>query len=46
MDLGLTKKQLAKRLGVDKSTIYCWETNRAKPAYTSLPRVIRFLHGA
>ena len=43
MDLRLTQKELAERLGVDKTTIQFWENNRVKPSLANLPKIIEFL---
>jgi transcriptional regulator with XRE-family HTH domain len=43
LDLGLLQREVAKRIGVDKSTIQYWETNRVAPAIRHMPRLIRFL---
>jgi transcriptional regulator with XRE-family HTH domain len=43
LDLKLTKKELGRRLGADDTTIYLWETNRAKPVITHVSKIIEFL---
>jgi DNA-binding transcriptional regulator YiaG len=43
MDLKLTQKALAERLGVNKDTIRFWETNRARPFQAKIPMIIEFL---
>jgi transcriptional regulator with XRE-family HTH domain len=41
--LKLTKRALAKRLGVDDVTIYLWENNRVDPSLPQIPKIIEFL---
>lgn len=43
MDLKLTQKEVAERIGVDKTTIQFWENIRVKPSLRFLPRIIEFL---
>jgi serine/threonine protein kinase len=43
LDLKLTIKELGRRLGADDTTIYLWETNRAKPAIAHVSKIIQFL---
>jgi DNA-binding XRE family transcriptional regulator len=43
MDLGLLQKDVGRTIGVDETTIYNWENNRASPSLYSLPKVIEFL---
>ena len=43
LDLGLLQKEVAPRLGVDKDSIYYWETNRHKPSLRIIPKIIKFL---
>ena len=35
----LTQAQLADRLGVDRSTVACWETGKCKPTADKLVKV-------
>jgi transcriptional regulator with XRE-family HTH domain len=41
--LKLFQKQVAEQLGVDKTSVYNWETNRTKPDLEYMPSIIRFL---
>lgn len=43
MDLGITQKEAARRIGADQWTIINWERGRTQPAVRFLPAVIRFL---
>jgi len=43
MDLKLTQKELAERLGVNKDTIRFLENSQAKPSLAKVPKVIEFL---
>lgn len=43
LDLGLRQKKVAERLGVDKDSVYNWETNRYSPSLRVVPRIIQFL---
>jgi DNA-binding XRE family transcriptional regulator len=43
LDLGMTQKGVADRIGVDEATIYNWEANRKHPAGRLIPRIIQFL---
>jgi len=43
LDLGLQKKQLARQLGVDETTIHNWEGKGVVPALRLMPRIIEFL---
>lgn len=43
MDVGLQKKQLARKLCVDETTIHDWEDKRVAPAIHFMPRIIEFL---
>jgi len=40
LDLGLLQREVAERLGVDKTTITNWELNRTTPALRFLPPII------
>jgi DNA-binding XRE family transcriptional regulator len=44
--LGLTQKELAKRLGVDPGTLARWERGEREPAGRFAESVERFLRGA
>ncbi|MDQ3802270.1 MAG: recombinase family protein [Acidobacteriota bacterium] len=44
LDLGLTQKQAAEKLGVDETSVFNWESNRVEPAVRLIPRIIR--HGS
>jgi DNA-binding transcriptional regulator YiaG len=43
LDLGLLQREVALRIGVDKTTVYNWEAGRATPSLRALPAVIAFL---
>lgn len=43
MDLGITQKDAARRIGADQWTVINWERGRTKPAVRFVPRIIRFL---
>ena len=43
LTLKLFQKQVAEQLGVDKTSVYNWETNRTKPDVEYMPSIIRFL---
>jgi DNA-binding XRE family transcriptional regulator len=43
LDLKLLQKDVAKRIGVDETSIYLWENNRVNPSLSSIPKIIEFL---
>ena len=43
LTLKLLQRQVAEQLGVDKTSIYNWETNRTKPGLEYMPAIIRFV---
>jgi transcriptional regulator with XRE-family HTH domain len=43
LDLGMLQKEVAKTLGVDKDSVYYWETNRYEPSLRSIPKIVQFL---
>ncbi|MBI4242045.1 MAG: helix-turn-helix domain-containing protein, partial [Candidatus Rokubacteria bacterium] len=43
MDFGISQRELAKRIGVSKSSIENWEGNEAEPARWMVPRIREFL---
>jgi transcriptional regulator with XRE-family HTH domain len=43
MYLRLTQKELAKRLGVDKTTIQSWEKRRVRPSLVKIMKITEFL---
>jgi len=43
LDLDLQKKQLARQLGVDETTIHNWEDRGIAPAIRFMPRILDFL---
>jgi transcriptional regulator with XRE-family HTH domain len=43
LDLGLSQRDVALRIGVDQTTVYNWETGTATPNLRAIPGVIRFL---
>lgn len=42
-DLGLQKKQLARKFSVDETTIHNWEDKKVAPAIRFMPRIFDFL---
>jgi transcriptional regulator with XRE-family HTH domain len=43
LDLGLSQRQVALRIGIDKTSVFNWETGTASPNLRALPGVLRFL---
>jgi len=43
LDLNLLQKDIAKKIGVDKASIYNWENNRISPSFYFIPKIIKFL---
>lgn len=43
MDLGITQKEAARRIGADQWTVINWEKGRTEPAVRFVPAIIRFL---
>ena len=43
LDLGLTQKEAAKKIGVDSGTLRYWENGHTSPQTYLIPRVISFL---
>ena len=43
LTLKLLQRQVAKQIGVDKTSSHNWETNRTKPDLKFMPAIIRFL---
>lgn len=43
LDLGLLQREVALRIGVDKTTVFNWEAGTATPNLRAIPGVIRFL---
>ena len=43
LDLGLLQREVALRIGVDKTTVHNWEVGTATPNLRAIPGVIRFL---
>jgi len=41
--LGLTQKQVAEQIVADETSIFNWESNRAKPTVRLIPGILRFL---
>jgi transcriptional regulator with XRE-family HTH domain len=41
--LKLLQRQVAEQVGVDKCSIFNWESNRTKPGLEYMPAIIRFL---
>jgi transcriptional regulator with XRE-family HTH domain len=43
LDLGLSRRQVAGRLGVDQASVGNWENGRATPQARYLPKITAFL---
>lgn len=43
LDLGLLQKEVAEKIGMDKTTYYNWENNRSIPRFQYMPGIIAFL---
>jgi transcriptional regulator with XRE-family HTH domain len=43
MDLGITQKEVARRMEVDPWTVINWERGKTRPASRALPRIVQFL---
>ncbi len=43
LDLKLTQKQVAEKLGVDEATVWNWETGKIEPLVRQIPTIISFL---
>jgi transcriptional regulator with XRE-family HTH domain len=43
LDLRLFQKDVAQKLGVDKTSIHNWERGHTTPSLDSMPRILRFL---
>jgi transcriptional regulator with XRE-family HTH domain len=43
LTMKLLQRQVAEQLGVDKTSIHNWETNRTKPGLEYMPAIIQFL---
>ena len=43
LDLGLTQREVARKLGVTESTIWNWEANRSSRQLRFMPKIIAFL---
>ena len=43
MDLGLLQKEVAEKIGVDKTTINNWERQRTMPEIRFIARIVEFL---
>ena len=43
LDLALTQRDVAHRLGADEASVWNWEKNRSSPALRFIPRIIAFL---
>jgi transcriptional regulator with XRE-family HTH domain len=43
IDLDLTQKEVARKIGVNPSTILLWEHGRTEPAVRHVPRIVSFL---
>jgi DNA-binding XRE family transcriptional regulator len=42
MDLGITQKEVARRIGADQWTVINWEKGRTWPAVRFVPGILRF----
>jgi transcriptional regulator with XRE-family HTH domain len=43
LDLGLLQKEVAQKLGADKTSIHNWERGHATPSLDFMPRILKFL---
>jgi DNA-binding XRE family transcriptional regulator len=43
MDLAITRKEAARRIGADQWTVINWEKGRTEPAVRFVPAITRFL---
>jgi len=43
LDLKLLQREVAQKLGVDKTSIHNWERGHATPSLCFMPRIIEFL---
>jgi len=43
LDLKLLQKEVAKRIGVNETTIWNWENNCSSPSLSYIPKIIKFL---
>ncbi|MFH1648444.1 MAG: recombinase family protein [Patescibacteria group bacterium] len=43
LDLKLSQKEAAQKIGTSEPTLYNWENNRATPSLSNLPKIIEFL---
>jgi DNA-binding XRE family transcriptional regulator len=43
MDLHLLQREVADIIGVDKTTVFNWETQGMEPSVRAIPGIIRFL---
>ena len=43
MDLKLLQKEVARKIGVDETSVLNWEKNRNTPSPTYIPKIIEFL---
>ena len=43
LDLKIFQKEVAKKIGVDETTIWFWENNRIEPSISFIPKIIGFL---
>jgi transcriptional regulator with XRE-family HTH domain len=43
LDAGLSQRQAAEAMGVDETSVFNWESNRAQLAVRLIPRIIQFL---
>ena len=43
MDLGITQKETARRIGADQWTVINWEKGRTEPAVRFVPGIAAFL---
>jgi len=43
LDLKILQKDVAKKIGIDETTIWFWENNRVEPSISFIPKIIKFL---
>ncbi|MFC2173018.1 multiprotein-bridging factor 1 family protein [Acidobacteriota bacterium] len=41
--MGLTQEEVSERLGVDPTTVGCWENDKMKPSKPNVKRLQKFL---
>jgi transcriptional regulator with XRE-family HTH domain len=43
LELGRFQRQVAEEIGVNETTVFNWERNKARPQIHYLPRILKFL---